>query len=148
MSRATNGERKYGRFKKTHAPPALRMADKTISLRLLSFQHHHGSSSFRWSGPSFAPSFLLIFLVFFVFRADVCLYMFQYPLCFYYRVDFFTTESISSLQNRFPYYGVDFFTTESISLLQSRFLYYRIDFFTTETGTRLKYAHRMRIGCA
>ena len=29
------------------------------------------------------------------------------------------------------YYRVDCFTTESISLLQSRFLYYRVDFFTT-----------------
>ena len=66
---------------------------------------------------------------------------------FLYFSDFFTTEPIPLLQNRFCllksrflyyrvtesislllYYWIDFFTTE----LQSRFLYYRMDFFTTE----------------
>ena len=39
---------------------------------------------------------------------------------FHYRVDLFTTESVSLLQSRFLYYRVDLFTTEPISLLQSR----------------------------
>ena len=60
-------------------------------------------------------------------------------------------ESISLLQDRFLYYRLNFFTTESISLLtesislaQSRFLYYRVDFFTTEPMVDLCY----RVDCS
>ena len=40
-----------------------------------------------------------------------------------YRFDFFSTESISLLQNRYLYLRIEFFTTEPVSLSQNPFLY-------------------------
>ena len=59
-------------LQKSYAPPLLRIADKKFSLRLLSFQHHHGSSSFRWSGASFAPSVVIDFPCSLLYFALVC----------------------------------------------------------------------------